>query len=99
MLESVLNKVACLKRSFEYCEIFKNSFSHKTPSVAAFKKVINFPGKHQLEVFSHKSERWQHTSFGRCCFKFESMEYSSAPWLIDQRFPGMHCSFFNKRGD
>ena len=47
MLEPVFNKVAGLKRSFEYCEIFKNSFSHKTPSVAASKKVINFPKKYQ----------------------------------------------------
>ena len=38
MLESVFNKVAGLKRTFEYSEIFKNSFSHKTPSVAASKK-------------------------------------------------------------
>ena len=35
VLESVFNKVAGLQLSCEYCEIFKNSFFHKTPPVAA----------------------------------------------------------------
>ena len=47
MLESRFNKVAGLQLSCEYCEIFKNSFFHKTPPLAASEKFINFPGKHQ----------------------------------------------------
>ena len=49
VLESVSNKVAGLQFSCEYCEIFKNSFFHKTPPVAASEKFINFPGKHQWQ--------------------------------------------------
>ena len=40
-LESVFNKVAGLQLSFEYCKIFKNSFFHKTPLMAASEKFIN----------------------------------------------------------
>ena len=47
MLKSLFNKYAGLQLCFEYCEIFKNSFLHKTPSVAASEKFINFPEKHQ----------------------------------------------------
>ena len=47
VLESVFNKVAGLQLSCEYCEIFKSSFFHKTPPVAASEKFISFPGKHQ----------------------------------------------------
>ena len=46
MLETVFNEAAGLQLSCEYCEIFKNSFFHKTPPVAASEKFINFPGKH-----------------------------------------------------
>ena len=49
MLECVFDKVAGLQLSCEYCENFKNSFFHKTPSVAASEKSINFPGKHQWQ--------------------------------------------------
>ena len=44
MLESLFEKVAGLQLSCEYCEIFKNSFFHKTPPVAASEKFINLPG-------------------------------------------------------
>ena len=44
MLESVFNDVAGLQLSCEYYEIFKNSFFHETPAVAAFDKFENFPG-------------------------------------------------------
>ena len=44
---SVFNKAAGLQISFEYREICKNSFFHKTPPVAASEKSINFPRKHQ----------------------------------------------------
>ena len=47
MLESLFNKVADVQLSWEYCEIFKNSFFHESPPVAASEKFINFPGKHQ----------------------------------------------------
>ena len=47
MLHSVLNKVADLQLSCEYCEIFKNSIFHKKPPVATSEISINFPGKHQ----------------------------------------------------
>ena len=40
MLESLFNKVAGLQLSCEYSEIFKNSFFHKTPLVAAFEKSV-----------------------------------------------------------
>ena len=49
MLESLCNKVTALQLSCEYSEIFKNSFFHKTPPVAASEKFINFPGKHQWQ--------------------------------------------------
>ena len=49
MIESVFNKVAGLQLSCDYCEIFKNSFFHKTPLVAASGKFINFPGKRQWQ--------------------------------------------------
>ena len=42
VLESHFNKVAGMQLSFE---ILKNSFFHKTPPVAVFKRYINFPGK------------------------------------------------------
>ena len=42
MLEYVFNKVAGLQLFCEYCEIFKNSFFHKIPPVAASEKSINF---------------------------------------------------------
>ena len=35
VLESFFNKVAGLQLSSEYCKIFKDSFFHKTPPVAA----------------------------------------------------------------
>ena len=44
MLESLFNKVAGLQLSCECCEVFKNSFFHKTLAVAASEKFINFPG-------------------------------------------------------
>ena len=47
MLETVSNNVAGLQLSCEYCEIFKNSFLHKTPPVAASEKYRNFKGQHQ----------------------------------------------------
>ena len=47
VLEFLFNKIAGLQLSCEYCKVFKNSFFHKTPSVAASEKLINFPGKHQ----------------------------------------------------
>ena len=47
VLEFLFNKIAGLQLSCEYCKVFKNSFFHKTPSVAASEKFINFPGKHQ----------------------------------------------------
>ena len=37
------NKVVGLQFSCEYSKIFKNSFFHKTPPVAATEKLINFP--------------------------------------------------------
>ena len=46
MREFLFNKVAGLQLSCEYCKIFKNSFVHKTPPVAASEKFKNFPGKH-----------------------------------------------------
>ena len=46
VLEPLFNKVAGLQLSCEYYEIFKNSFFHKTPPVAASEKFINSPGKH-----------------------------------------------------
>ena len=49
MLESVCNKVAGLQLSCEYFKIFKSSFNHKTYPVAASKKFINFPGKHEWQ--------------------------------------------------
>ena len=47
MLECVFNKVAGQQLLCEYCEIFKNSFFHKTPPAVAPEKPINFPGEHQ----------------------------------------------------
>ena len=47
MLDSVFHKVAGLQLSCEYCKIFKNSFFHKKPPVAASEIFINFPGKNQ----------------------------------------------------
>ena len=47
MLKSVFNNVADLQLSCESCKIFKNSFFHKRPPVAASEKIINIPGKHQ----------------------------------------------------
>ena len=47
MLESLFIKGVGLQLSCEYCEIFKNSFFHKTSPVAASEKFINFPGKNQ----------------------------------------------------
>ena len=47
VLEFLFNKIAGLQLSCEYCNVFNNSFFHKTPSVAASEKFINFPGKHQ----------------------------------------------------
>ena len=47
VLESLFNKVAGLKLSCKYCKIFKNSFFHKTPPVAASEKSINFSRKYQ----------------------------------------------------
>ena len=47
VLESVVNKVAGLQLSCEYCDIFKNSFFHKTPSVATCEKFPGKTGKHQ----------------------------------------------------
>ena len=41
MLESLFDKVASLQLSCEYCEIFKNSFFHKTPPLAASEKFLN----------------------------------------------------------
>ena len=35
VLDSAFNKVSGLQLSREYCEIFKNTFFHKTPLVAA----------------------------------------------------------------
>ena len=52
MLESLFNDVAGLQLSCEYCKIFKNSFFHKAPPVAASEKFINFPGKHQWRRFN-----------------------------------------------
>ena len=49
MLESVFNKIAVLHFSWEYCEISRSSFFHKTPPVAASEKFISFPGKHQWQ--------------------------------------------------
>ena len=43
VLESFFNKVVGLQFSCEYSKIFKNSFFHKTPPVAATEKLINFP--------------------------------------------------------
>ena len=45
MLESVFNKVAGVQLSCEYCEIFKNIFFHKTPSVATIAKNHKFSWK------------------------------------------------------
>ena len=47
MLESVFHKVAGLQLSCEHCEIFKNRFFQKTPTVATSVKLINFPGKYK----------------------------------------------------
>ena len=47
LLGSLFNKVAGLQLSCEYCQIFKKSFFHKTPPVAASKKFINLSRKHQ----------------------------------------------------
>ena len=47
VLEFLFNKIAGLQLSCEYCNVFNNSFFHKTPSVATSEKFINFPGKHQ----------------------------------------------------
>ena len=47
MFESFFHKVLCLQLSCEYCESFKNSFFDKIIPVAASKKFLNFPGKHQ----------------------------------------------------
>ena len=44
-MKFIFVKVTGLQLSCEYCKIFKNSFFHKTPPVAAFKKFVNFPGK------------------------------------------------------
>ena len=49
VLESLFNKVAGLQLSCKYCEIFKNSFFHKTSLVAASEKFRNVPGKHQWQ--------------------------------------------------
>ena len=72
MLASLLNKAAGLQRSCEYCEIFKNSFFHKTPPVAASQKFINFLGKHDwrernrftllINTTQHESDTSQHES-------------------------------------
>ena len=42
VLDSAFNKISGLQLSREYCEIFKNTFFHKTPLVAASEKSINF---------------------------------------------------------
>ena len=47
VLESFLNKAAGLQLSCGYCEIFRNSYFHKKPPVAASENFINFPGKHE----------------------------------------------------
>ena len=47
VLESLFDKVDGLQRSFEYCDVFKNSFFHKTYPVAAYEKFKNLSGKHQ----------------------------------------------------
>ena len=47
MLESVFNKAAGLQHSCEFCKIFKSNVFHKRTPVAACKKFINSPGKHQ----------------------------------------------------
>ena len=47
MLECVFNKIVGLQISCKYCDIFKNSFFHKTPPVTASEKSINFPGRHK----------------------------------------------------
>ena len=44
MLESIFDKVAGLQLYCEYCKIFKTSFFHKTPPVAASENCVNFPG-------------------------------------------------------
>ena len=44
--ESLFYKVVGLQLSCEYGKIFKNSFLHKTPPVAASSKFIDFLGKH-----------------------------------------------------
>ena len=49
MLEALFDKVAGLQLCFEFCDIFKNNFFHKTPPVAASKKFTNFPIKHQWQ--------------------------------------------------
>ena len=38
--------IAGLQLSCGYCEIFRNSYFHKKPPVAASENFINFPGKH-----------------------------------------------------
>ena len=47
MLKFPFIKVAGPQLSYEYCKIFNNSFFHKTVSVAASEKFINFPEKHR----------------------------------------------------
>ena len=39
--------IAGLQLSCGYCEIFRNSYFHKKPPVAASENFINFPGKHE----------------------------------------------------
>ena len=54
VLEPVFNKVTGLELSCEYCEIFKNSFFHKTPTVTASEKVIseeNISGGGVISIF------------------------------------------------
>ena len=50
MSESVFKKVAGLQCCCEYCEIFKNSFSHKTAPMAASEKFVNFLGNARFNI-------------------------------------------------
>ena len=50
LLEFLFNIATGLQFPVNLAKFFKNSFFHKTPSVAASEKFINFPGKHQWEV-------------------------------------------------
>ena len=49
VLESLFNKFAGLELSCEYCNRFRNSFFHKTPTVVASEKFINFLEKYQWQ--------------------------------------------------